>query len=290
MDTKTILATLTRAMLASIAGALVHHGVMQSSATDTFIGAGMLLATGAWGLWNGYVKDIAKASLDILRARVMNAAAAAAASPGLAPRAVASLAAHVEATTPSAAPASPVAPLATTGLILAIALLAWAGPAGAQTRLPSASPRANAVGAPCDPLRLIPGCQEQQGTAKGIDDLVSKLDTLALPDFEFALAQAKAAGNEVTQPCWTAWVDLIRARQAASLGPDGQPLPLPDPHIITAIERISELLSILRPDSKISLACVQIANVAGKDVGTVITGILSGGALGLFKLPIVPIP
>lgn len=132
--------------------------------------------------------------------------------------------------------------------------------------------------------------QGAQATAnEGIDDLVSKLDKLALPDFEFALAQAQASKNDVTLPCWQAWVDLIKARQAAALGADGQPLPLPDPHVITAIERISELLSILRPDSKISLACVQIAATAGKDVGTMITGILSGGALGLFKLPI-PLP
>lgn len=174
-------------------------------------------------------------------------------------------------------------------LILAVALLGLAAPAHAQSNRQLPAPRANTAGQPCDPLNLIPGCKEQ-ATSKGIDDLVSKLDTLSLPDFEFALAQAKAAGNEVTQPCWSAWVDLIKARQAAALGPDGQPLPLPDPHIITAIERISELLAILRPDSKISLACVQIANVAGKDAATVVTGILSGGALGLFKLPIVPIP
>lgn len=172
---------------------------------------------------------------------------------------------------------------------LVLLLCALAIPAYAQ------APRSQPAPRPFVPTgNLIQDIATSKQTAQaakneGIDDLVSRLDKLALPDFEFALGQAQAAKNDVTIPCWSAWVDLIKARQAAATDPSGQPIPVPDPHVITAIERISELLAIMRPDSKISLACVQIAATAGKDVGTIITGILSGSALGMFKLPI-PIP
>lgn len=175
---------------------------------------------------------------------------------------------------------------------IALLLCALAVPAYAQ------APRTQPAPRPFVPTgNLIQDIQTSKQTAQatkneGIDDLVSKLDKLALPDFEFALAQAQATKNDVTLPCWQAWVDLIKARQAAAMDASGQPIPVPDPHIITAIERMSELFAILRPDSKISLSCVQIAATAGKDIGTFVTGILSGGALGMFKLPIPigPIP
>ncbi len=351
MDIKTILAMLARTGFKALAGFLIGHGYLQASGTEAFIGAGMVLAAGAWSFWNDYGSTIAKASLDVLRAKVLAAAARANANPALAPQAIAAVAAHVEDTAPKPAPAAPpvasvailaigfallawpgtayagvcdnVPPLAcenwvrdtiaawvpaaiffgsfaTASVIVlalwawhrrlcvvvavaAVSILAWGEPAGAQSR-----PFVPTGNLPKDIGNAVSG-RDQPATTRGIDDLVSKLDTLSLPDFEFALAQAKATNNEVTQPCWEAWVTLIKARQAAALGADGQPLPLPDPHIITGIERISELLAILRPDSKISLACVQIANVAGKDAATVLAGIMSGGALGLFKLPI-PIP
>ena len=45
-------------------------------------------------------------------------------------------------------------------------------------------------------------------------------------------------------------------------------------------------------DSTLSTGCAALAGAAGKDAATLIQGILGGGALGLFKLPIPigPIP
>lgn len=108
MDPKSLLATLARLALASVAGTLVKDGYLQSSGTEAFIGGGMLLATGAWGVWNSYGKDIAKASLELLRAKVMQAAAKAQASPSVATQALASVAAHVVATSPETVPPAPV--------------------------------------------------------------------------------------------------------------------------------------------------------------------------------------
>jgi hypothetical protein len=124
------------------------------------------------------------------------------------------------------------------------------------------------------------------------EDLVGKLGKLALPDFEFALAMSKATNNVVSTPCWQAWVDLLSAQQKPLLGTNGQPLTEPDPHLATSVEKISELLDALRPDSKLSMGCAALAAAAGKDAATLIQGILGGGALGLFRLPIPigPIP
>jgi hypothetical protein len=105
MDPKSLAFTVTRLILASVAGTLVKDGYMQSSGTEAFIGAGVMMATGLWGIWNSYGKDIATAELDILRAKVLNAAAKAKQTPGAAPAALASVAAHVEATAPVGAPA-----------------------------------------------------------------------------------------------------------------------------------------------------------------------------------------
>jgi hypothetical protein len=130
--------------------------------------------------------------------------------------------------------------------------------------------------------------QTSNATRQSELDLVGKLGQLSLPDFQYALALATATKNVVSIPCWQAWVDLLTAQQKGVVGPDGVVLVEPDPHLITNIERMSELLANLRPDSPISTSCAALAGAAGKDAATLIGGILSGGALGLFKLPVIP--
>jgi hypothetical protein len=170
-------------------------------------------------------------------------------------------------------------------LALAFLLCAMAAPAYAQTRKPLTG----------DPIRdignAINGQKEavQTRASQGELDLVDKLQKLSLPDFQYALALAKATNNVVSVPCWQAWVDLLTAQQTGVKDAAGQPMTVPDPHVITDVERLSELLANLRPDSPISTSCAALAGAAGKDAANLIGGIMSGGALGLFKLPI-PIP
>jgi hypothetical protein len=170
------------------------------------------------------------------------------------------------------------------GLVLALVTSA-----GAQT--PRRPPTGNPI---VDIGNAIKGQQQAAAASQNVDteDLVAKLGKLALPDFEFALALSKATNNVVSQPCWSAWVDLLSAQQKPLLGADGQPVTAPDPHLATSVEKISELLGALRPDSTLSTGCAALAAAGGKDAATLIQGILSGGALGLFKLPIPigPIP
>jgi hypothetical protein len=176
---------------------------------------------------------------------------------------------------------------------LAIVVLLAAGLALALVTSASAqAPRPKPTGNPIvDIGSAIKGGQQQVAAARNesTEDLVAKLGKLALPDFEFALAMSKATNNVVSTPCWQAWVDLLTAQQKPLLGTDGQPLTEPDPHLATSVEKISELLGALRPDSTLSTGCAALAAAGGKDAAMLIQGILSGSALGLFKLPI-PIP
>jgi hypothetical protein len=167
------------------------------------------------------------------------------------------------------------------GLVLALV-------ASASAQAPRRPPTGNPI---VDIGNAIKGEQQQAAAtrAESTEDLVAKLGKLALPDFEFALAMSKATNNVVSTPCWQAWVDLLTAQQKPLLGPDGQPLAEPDPHLATSVEKISELLGALRPDSTLSTGCAALAAAGGKDAAMLILGILSGSALGLFKLPI-PIP
>jgi hypothetical protein len=278
MDAKTVFANFARSGLKYLAGALVLHGWISSGNVEAFIGLGMVVLTYAWSFWNDYGRVIADASLDILRAKVLNAAAAARANPSGAGAAVAKLEAHVVATT-AAAPASvPAAPLIL--LVIGLSALAsgWAAPARAQGKLTG------------NPLRDIgnavtQGNQKSAVQANPLDDLAAKIKKLSLDDFKYAAALAHATGNNVTAPCWDVWVKLLTAQQQPLDGPDGQPLKAPDPHLATDIELLSEIIRQLQPNSELSVGCAPMASAAQKDAATLIGAVLSGGALGMFKLP-----
>lgn len=170
MDPKSLLATLARLALASVAGTLVKDGYLQSSGTEAFVGGGMLLATGAWGVWNSYGKDIAKASLDLLRAKVMLAAAKAQASPSVAPQALASVAAHVAATAPASVTPPPVAAaLVFIAATLALGLLC---PGAAYAQTPRSRPPLTG-NIPAD-IKNAVSPQSEAATANSVEAFLAK--------------------------------------------------------------------------------------------------------------------
>jgi hypothetical protein len=161
---------------------------------------------------------------------------------------------------------------------LAALAFGWAAPAQAQGKLTG------------NPLRDIasaanPGNQKPANPSNALDELAAKIRKLSLDDFKYAAALAHATGNTVTAPCWDVWVKLLTAQQQPLKGPDGQALQEPDPHLATDVERLSEMIHQLLPNSELSVACAPMASAAQKDAGTLIGAVLSGGALGLFKLP-----
>jgi hypothetical protein len=163
-------------------------------------------------------------------------------------------------------------------MISALAL-AWASPADAQQRQPF-KPTGDLV----KDIKTANG-QPALAETNPLDELAAKIRKLSLDDFKYASALAHATGNAVTAPCWDMWVKLLTAQQQPLNGADGQPLKEPDPHLATDIERLSEMVAQLQPRSELSVACAPMATTAQKDAATLIGAVLSGGALGLFKLP-----
>ncbi len=129
---------------------------------------------------------------------------------------------------------------------------------------------------PIDPLglnnRTAPTSQDP------LENIVAALDGKLLPDLTYAKMMADASGSKVTAPCYGAWIDIINVRQKAVLDKDGQPLPVPDPGIITKFERIVELRNALQPDSAFMIACSPVASMVKKDIVGFIGIVISGGA------------
>ena len=187
----------------------------------------------------------------------------------------------------------------TIALIAALALLAAPAAAQQQKRVaPSAAPNTEAI-IPlpkpplCDPLNLIPGCRNPDGSVNQhssvagnpFDNLTDDVLRKILADVTYAKALAKSAGNDVTLPCWTAWVDLVTAQTAPLKDDAGNVLTQPDPHFFVAAERASEFINQIQPNSKLYIGCSAALNQSRMAIGQLISAVLSGGALGLFKLP-----
>lgn len=140
-------------------------------------------------------------------------------------------------------------------------------------------------------------------------DLGDAIIQKVLPDLTYARALAHQNNNTITAPCFDAIYDLVNGWNApvfpyvppatastssttTPAAPAASPtaLTMPDPHVLVALERASELLHQLQPDSKISIGCGALGQALQKDISTLVGTVLSGGALGLFKLPVVPLP
>lgn len=100
---KGLAVTLLRGGLKYAATAAVAHGLMTDGNTEAFIGAGVAIAAEGWSLWNNYGRTIALASLDLLRSKVVTAAASARVGAVSPQSALARLDAHVAETAPAKA-------------------------------------------------------------------------------------------------------------------------------------------------------------------------------------------
>lgn len=119
--------------------------------------------------------------------------------------------------------------------------------------------------------------------------LLTGLAQVNLKQLQYAKAQAKAAGNSVTLPCWSAWVDLISKAQQPLKDDTGADMPKPDPNLFGDIESASELLQSLQVGGAIQVGCGAMLDASKKSVMQMITSVVSGnGLVGL--LPIPPIP
>ena len=177
-------------------------------------------------------------------------------------------------------------------VLVVLALVLAIAPAAAQVkRAPAAGPAAALPRPPlCDPLNLIPGCRNSDGSinqetgGNPFDNLTDDVLRKILADVTYAKALAKASGNDVTLPCWSAWVDLVTSQTQPLKDDAGSVLAKPDPAFFVAAERASEFINQIQPNSKLFIGCSAALNQSRMAIGQLISAVLSGGALGLFKL------
>ena len=260
---KPILAQGTRDGLRLIGMGLATHGFVQSGpGVEAFVGAGMTLAGLFWGWFttSGYIQ--AGALLKKLTAQhtVEKAVTAAQVLPPAAAVDTKEKAVSVQSVTK----------------VLLVAFVLSAFLAGAPA-FAQAKPRLTG-----DIVRDLENAKQPPGpttrlTGNVINDLLGALDVKLLPDLQYAKALADASGSKVTAPCYQAWIDIINTRQNAGKNPDGTPIPMPDPHIVTDFEKMVELRNALQPESDFMIKCSPVASMVKKDIAGFIGIVLAGG-------------
>jgi len=251
MDWQTIAGLIARHVMTLLAGALVTLGLLQASDQNNFISIASGILVGllglAWSWWQKVGAARLKAELALLARNY------------------------------SALKQSQIAQAARSAAVLfavLAALLIAGGDAFAQARKPTG-----------DPIKDLFPQPQQHAPGNPLDELAARIAKLSLADFQYAAALAHATGNTVTMTCWDEWVKLISAQQSPLKDAQGNVLEEPPVHLATDIERLSEMIRQMQPNSELSVACAPMAQAAQKDVGVLIGAVLSGGAMGLFKLP-----
>jgi hypothetical protein len=159
--------------------------------------------------------------------------------------------------------------------LLALAVLALL-PAAVGAQIPKKLPL---------PIKLPSAPQAQPAPNNPFENISQDLLAKILADVTYAKALAKASNNTVTLACWSAWVDLVNAQTRPVTDDAGNALAEPNPHVFTAAERASEFVNQLQPNSPLNIGCGAALNQSKIAVSQMIGAVLSGGALGLFKVP-----
>lgn len=154
-------------------------------------------------------------------------------------------------------------------LCISLLMVLAVSPAFAQTKKPG-------LNLPIDPLGL--NAKVNTAASGGAVDLVKALDAKLLPDLQYALLLATATKNDTTAACYQAWIDIITTQQTAVKDAQGNPITMPDPHLITTFEQLVEIRNALQPQSAFMRACSPVANMVKMDVVAFMGIVISGGA------------
>ena len=271
------LRTAATTILKLVAGALIAHGYMKASGAEAFIGIGMVALTYVYSFWCDYGSVVAKAALDILRAKVLEAAAKARSQGAVPSAALASVAAHVQATTPAGGPAGAAEKSVINGvsaLFAVLVALSFAMPATARTK-------AKVVASPALSVKLT-ATQVQQNP-------IVLLQRFTASDLQAALddANAQTPPDTTSAQCYTALLALVKS-------PINNPLPS-QLGIFLALQKardaqafMANLQSANGPLSSLNLACAPLVmnvNATLLALG-VTTGLVAGsGGLAIPALP-----
>lgn len=271
----------TRKMLLTLgAGLLKKGGITLGTAWAThgwisgndveLVGAGAVaLGSAAYSFWNDYGKAIVLSQLDVLKAKSL-AQADQARKAGLPPVTVDAIA-DKSPTLTSTDVAKVVAKLLIAAFVLTLFLAG--DPAMAQ------APKL--TGNIVNDIRArapVSSAATSDRVSTALSDIIGALDAKLLPDLQYALKLANASGSRVTAPCYQAWIDIITVRQKAVTDDQGNPLPMPDPALISNFEKVVELRNALQPDSDFMIKCSPVASMVKKDITGFIGLVISGGA------------
>lgn len=266
---KPILAMMVRHALTVVGGAMLHGGWVNADGEAQLEGAGMVLAGVAWAWWQKVGQAQVAAMLKKLTDTTTTKGAVAVATELPAAKSIGAVAvAKVDAT---AATGKIVAMLA----LLILGTLMFAQPSFAQ-----------GIKLPLDPLGL--NTKASPKVTKDAVTLWNKIVAITQPDLAYASAQAASAKTnaaDIRKQCW----DGIAAvnKQAAGiglLGPDGQPLVKPDPHVFVDIETLAEIMDSVSPQGQLFTSCAGAAQLAKATTLQFISAVITGAA-GFAALP-----
>lgn len=136
------------------------------------------------------------------------------------------------------------------------------------------------------PQKLITGNVEKDAHA-----IWDKLVSASNADLTYASQLAAAANTPaaaVRKQCYDAILKLnTQVNGMNVLGPDGKPLPQPDPKLFTGVEQAAETIDNLSPSGPLFVACAGMAQLTKTNVLTLINAIVTGAA-AFAAMPVIP--
>jgi hypothetical protein len=126
---------------------------------------------------------------------------------------------------------------------------------------------------------------------KDMHALWDKIVNASNTDLTYASALAASAAtpaSAVRKQCYDAILKLNNQVNGMNvLGPDGKPLPQPDPKLFTGVEQAAETIDNLSPSGPLFVNCAGMAQLTKTNVLTLINAIVTGAA-GFAAMPIIP--
>jgi hypothetical protein len=266
---------------------LAANGYITSGAgTEAFVGAAMTLLGLFWDWWSASGAIQAEALLKKLTA-THKAADALAVAKAMAPASVTGAAVEAKAET-GVSGAAPVGNGA--GVVVKALLLAIGVGLALFLSLPHAFAQTRTLRLPIDPLKLN-GTVLSGDTSKDLKTLWAKIGAASLTDLQYASAMAAQAGTpaaKVRKQCWDGLIAMNEQINGTTLkNADGSAMLKPDPHLISDVESLAEIVDNLSTQGQLFSACSGAAEMAKMSALQFVTQAIAGLA-SFSALPVIP--
>jgi len=135
------------------------------------------------------------------------------------------------------------------------------------------------------------GIQLTGNLKKDAQQVWDKIVAASDKDLEYAsklAANANTPSSMIRKQCWDAILATNQQANGLNLkGPDGNPLPAPDPKLFTQIEQAAEVMDTLSPQGTLFTSCAGAAQLAQAATLQFINAAVTGIA-GIAKLAPIP--